>query len=164
MPQIPSVATLVKNYPTGSADAAAKLVGGTVEANYSNPKYKAYKNTCAIRVSRALNYAGDPIPAAGGGISNPFMKDKKIRTDKGGDGKRYIYSTYDIRAYLTGRYGQPKRFPGTATKADLAGVKGIIAFGFFHIDVWDGSKCAGHDEGFGNAAVVSREILVWQAP
>jgi hypothetical protein len=164
MAHIPSVANLFAHYPTGTPDAVAKLIGGTVEKNFVNPKFTSYKNTCAIRVSRALNYAGDPIPAAGGGLSNPFMKDKKIRTDKGGDGKRYIYSTYDIRAYLIGRYGHPKRFPGTATKADLAGVQGIVAFAFFHVDVWNGSKCAGHDGGFGDSHVVGGEILVWRAP
>lgn len=164
MPHIPSLFNLIAQYPTGAADGVVEAIGGTVETNYSNPAFKEYKNTCAIRVSRALNYAGDPIPAAGGGISNPYMTHHRIRADKGGDGKWYIYSTYDIRAYLTGRYMQPKRFPGTATKADLEKIKGIMAFGFYHIDVWDGSFCAGHDGGFGNAAVVKQEILVWPAP
>ena len=90
------------------------------------------------------------------------MADHKIRTDRGGDHKWYIYSTYDIRAYFIGKYGAPKRFKGTATKADLANVKGIVAFGFYHVDVWDGNKCAGHGGGFDNSQV--QEILVWPCP
>ena len=164
MPHIPSVFNLIAQYPVGHPDAVVNLIGGTVQAHYADPKFKDYKNTCAIRVSYALNYAGDPVPAAGGGVSNPYMTGHRIRTDKGGDARWYIYSTYDIRAYLTGRYMQPRRFPGTATKDDLAQIKGIVAFGFYHVDVWDGSFCAGHDQGFGNAAVVHQEILVWPAP
>jgi hypothetical protein len=161
MAKLPALGDLIASYPAGTPESVATLIGGTVKSNYFDPKYTAYKDTCAIRVSRALNYAGDPIPAAGGGLSNPYMDDKKIRTDKGADGKWYIYSTYDLRAYFLGRYGKPtKVFPGTATKADLAKTTGLVAFGFWHFDIWDGTKCAGHDGGFGNAKV--KEILVWE--
>jgi hypothetical protein len=163
MPHIPSLAKLQGAYPGSdySAESVAHLIGGTVESNFSDPKYTAYKNTCAIRVSRALNYGGDPIPYGGGGVPNPHMADKKVRTDKGGDGNWYIYSVYDMRAYLSGRYKHPKRFAGTATREQLADVKGIIAFGFWHVDIWDGTTCTYHNEGFGNAAVMKENIVVW---
>jgi len=158
----PSVDSLFKNYPVGTPESVALKIGGTVKSNFESPSYKAYKNTCAIRVSRALNYAGQVIPQGGGGISNPFMDNKKIRTDRGGDHRWYIYSTYDIRAYFLGKYGHPRRFKGAATKADLANIKGIVAFGFFHVDIWDGKNCAGHDHGFNEPTV--HEILVWPCP
>jgi type VI secretion system (T6SS) effector Tae4 (amidase) len=158
----PSVDSLVLNYPSGTPESVTATIGGTVKSNFENPSYTSYKNTCAIRVSRALNFAGQAIPRAGGGISNPFMADHKIRTDRGADQRWYIYSTYDIRAYFLGKYGPPKRFAGTAAKDDLANVKGIVAFGFYHVDVWDGKKCAGHDGGFNNSEV--HEILVWPCP
>lgn len=163
MPQIPPLAELEKHYPGpggGSAESVVALVGGTVKKNFDESA--AYRDTCCVRVSRSLNYGGDPIPAAGGGIANPYMDHKRVRTYKGGDGKWYICSCYDIRAYLVGRYGHAKkanRFPGTASMEDLAGVTGIIAFGFWHIDIWNGTSCVGHNRGFSNAKV--REILVW---
>jgi hypothetical protein len=165
MPHIPSLTKLLANYPGAvytSGDSVAELIGGTVKANFTNPQYAAYKNTCAIRVSRALNYGGDPIPFAGAGLPNPHMADRKIRTDKGGDGQWYIYSVYDMRAYLSGRYGHPKRFAGTAKKSDLAGIKGIIAFAAWHVDIWDGTTCGYHNDGFGNAAVGKQDIVVWK--
>lgn len=164
MPHIPPLAELTKNYPGpngGSPESVVALIGGVVEKNFNDPNYPAYKDTCCIRVSRSLNYGGDPIPVAGGGIANPYMDHKRIRTDKGGDAKWYIYSCYDMRAYLVGRFGTPKSFAGTAAMTDLADITGIIAFGFWHVDVWNGSSCVGHNRGFNNPKV--KEILVWKA-
>lgn len=163
MPQIPSLANLLKDYPGADRDGAAVavLIGGSVQKHFEDKNFKAYKDTCAIRVSRALNQGGDPIPQGGGKLSNPYMDHKKIRTDKGGDGRFYIYSVYDLRAYLTGRYGQPKRYKKTITQSELAAqnVKGIIVFAFWHADIWDGTSCAYHNGGFGQAKV--QEILVY---
>jgi hypothetical protein len=157
MPQVPPLAKLLANFPgRGNEPAAvAVLVGGSVQKNFEDKSFTDYKNTCAIRVSRALNYGGDPIPKGGGGL--------KVRTDVGGDGRFYIYSVYDLRTYLTGRYGHPKQFKSTITQDELANenVKGIILFAFPHSDIWDGSSCAYHNEEFGKAKV--QEILVYPA-
>lgn len=161
MPSIPYVELLLMEYPHGQAADVGVVVGGTVQKNLENPKYTAYKDTCAIRVSRTLNYGGDPIPWAGGGLDNPFRPGTKVRTDKGGDGKFYIYSTLDMRAYLNTRYGKPKKFPPTATAADLKGLKGIIAFGFLHIDIWDGDKAA-RASYFGDPRISKDNILLWE--
>lgn len=165
MPQIPTMANLLKTFPGSGNEAAAVavLVGGQVKEHFEDEKFSAYKNTCAIRVSRALNYGGDPVPKGGGGLSNPYMDNKKIRTDKGGDGNYYIYSVYDLCAYLTGRYGHPKRFKNTLTQSELAAknVKGIIVFAFVHADIWNGTTCAYHNEEFGQAKV--QEILIYPA-
>lgn len=160
MPKIPSVKTLQLHYPPGTVEEVAKLVGGTVEKNLLNAKFTSYKETCAIRISRALNYGGDPIPPIGH-IDNPYVAGK-LRTDKGSDDKRYIFSTYDIRVYLNIRYGSGKKFSPTATAAELAGVKGIIAFGFLHIDVWDGTGCSRKCY-FGDSRIMNDSIYVWEA-
>lgn len=159
MPKIPSLKLLKEKYPLGTGQDVATLVGGTVESNYNDPKYTAYKDTCAIRVSRALNYAGDPIPPTGN-LDNPYTKGK-VRNDKGGDKKRYIYSTYDIRVYLNTRYGHAKKFKSSAKPEDLSGVKGIIAFGFLHIDLWDGTSCHNHCY-FGDSRIANDSIYVWE--
>jgi len=155
---LPSLASLVAVYPNGTADAVANLVGGTVKGNFFDAAYTAYKDTCAIRISRALNSAGAPIPYAGGGLINPYMDKKKIRTDQGGDSKWYIYSTYDMRAYLDGKYGRHKTFPASTGPTDLSALKGIIGFGFYHLDLWDGSKCV-HHAYFGHPK--ANEIILW---
>lgn len=158
MPRIPSLANLQTHYPLGAAAEVAKLIGGQVEANFNNPNYTAYKDTCAIRICRALNYAGDPIPPVSH-VDNPYIKGK-IRYDFGGDKKRYIYSTYDMRVYLNLRYGHGKKFPSSSTSGDLSGVKGIIAFGFLHLDLWDGSDCYNHCY-FGSPSIANDSIYVW---
>ncbi len=156
MPTLGAIEVLFREYATGSKEAVAALIGGTVGANILNPAYKAYKDTCAIRVSRSLNYSGTPIPWAGGGIEG-------VRTDKGGDSKYYIYSTHDIRKYLNSAIGQAKSFEGNITKKDVAGIKGIIAFGYLHIDLWDGSQCAGtvKDGYFGEESIAKEGIRIW---
>jgi hypothetical protein len=142
MPKIPAIEVLFSKYAYGTPAEVAAIVGGQVRANLLNPKYVEYKDTCAIRVSHALNQGGDPIPWAGGGVNNPYVGGK-VRTDKGGDGKFYIYSTLDMRAYLDTRYGKAERFKMSDKPAEkLQGRIGIIAFGWVHIDLWFGTKCA----------------------
>jgi len=164
---LPDFDKLVGAYPQGPAASPfgvpeiAKLVGGDVGKNLSDTKYVDYKDTCAIRISRALNYGGAPIAFHGGGLANPFGGNGKIRTDKGGDGKWYIYSTYDMRAYLNAKFGKGKSFDGGTRPADLSKYKGIIAFGFYHLDLWTGTAAV-HKEYFGNPK--AKELIIWSAP
>ncbi len=160
MPKIPPIELLTIGYAYGNVEDVAVTVGGTVKSNLLNEKYKAYKETCAIRVSHALNQAGDVIPWAGGNIDNPYRPGTKVRTDKGGNGKFYIYSTLDMRAYLNTRFGYPKKFPpGEQTREKIKDIKGIIAFGFVHIDIWNGKGCANHCY-FDHSK--TDEILLWE--
>ncbi|MFO0956490.1 MAG: hypothetical protein U0800_03375 [Isosphaeraceae bacterium] len=120
MPKVPSLQKLLENYPDGKLDGAAVavLVGGVVRKNFEDEKFTAYKNTCAIRVSRALNYGGKPIAWAGGGLANPYMDDKKIRTHAGDDKKAYIYGVYDLpglpRPQVRGPRNSREHHPGGA--------------------------------------------------
>jgi hypothetical protein len=65
-------------YPKGSAENVFNLIGGKVKANN-------FANSCAIRVSRSLNYSGhkvDYIP--------PNL------TVSGNDGNWYIYRVKEL--------------------------------------------------------------------
>jgi hypothetical protein len=159
MPKIPAIETLIQKFAYGTPEEVAEIVGGEVKTNLLDKNYTAYKETCAIRVSHALNQGGDPIPSAGGGVSNKYVGGK-VRTDKGKDGKFYIYSVLDMRAYLETRYGRPltikiKENP----QAKLAGKKGIIAFGFVHVDLWNGEGCERQCH-FDHKSV--SEVLLWE--
>ncbi|SRR6266540_1650709 len=48
------------------------------------------ENTCAIRMSRALNYNGIPVPVNFAGL----------HTVKGGDGKRYAFRVRELHRWL----------------------------------------------------------------
>ncbi|GEM_PF-5635798 len=140
MPEIPSLDILIAKYPNGNPEDVAKVVGGTVEEYFT--KYSEFRDTCAVRVSHALNLGGDPIPWAGGNLDNIYIKGIKVRTYKGANGKFYFFSTIDMRVYLNTRYKRAKEItPKAEAEKKLKGRKGIIAFGWFHIDLWDGEKC-----------------------
>ncbi len=145
---LPAIEIMFMHYPQGGVSHIARLIGGTVQRNLENEQFQSYKDTCAIRVSRSLNYSGKPIGYAG----------PKVRTNRGRDKKRYVYSTRDIRLYLNSRFGKPVKFPVGTEAKDVRDYYGIIAFGYLHIDLWDGyqNKCAGNDY-FGG-----REILIWE--
>lgn len=57
----------------------------------TDPKYTSLDNTCALRMSRALNYSNNPIPE---------INDKGYKTFKGGDNKNYFITVANIRRYL----------------------------------------------------------------
>jgi hypothetical protein len=134
----PKIASLLPNYPALITPAAlAELVGGPIGESIKKFDWE----TCCIRISRALNYAGHPVQGFGN-IANPAMSDGKVRAQQGADKKWYIFSTYDLKAYLSVKYGQPKSFPGSATADDVKGNPGIIMFGWRHVDLWDGEKVA----------------------
>ncbi len=69
-----------------------QLIGGTVYNSHINEP-KKYANACALRVSRALNYSGNPIPVF-------YNNAGKQRTQKGGDNKNYILDAASLLAYM----------------------------------------------------------------
>ena len=75
---MPNYQDFVNAYPDLVADAVYDLIGGDLlAAKLADPNQ--WRNACAIRVSRALNYSGKPIPEIPG------------LTKKGADGKNYIF-------------------------------------------------------------------------
>jgi hypothetical protein len=49
--------------PTNSGAKVAEVIGGNVAKNINTPDPKQrWSNTCAVRMSYILNYAGTPVP------------------------------------------------------------------------------------------------------
>ncbi len=140
--------------PKYDSQAAARVIGGVVYSNVMDPNQPEYKNTCALRVSRSLNYAGAKIPFT---ETNP-------RVNSGADRLWYIYSVDDLEGYLALTYGAPDvrkkgKSNGDVTGADFVGKKGIILFKSFHTDLWNGAGCEGYC--YFNAV---NEVMLWEAP
>lgn len=80
-------------------DEVYKKIGGYLKSRYdeckalpeTDARYRSLDNTCAVRMSRALNYSGFNIPE---------KKEGNYRTYKGGDGKNYFITVSNIRKYL----------------------------------------------------------------
>ena len=152
---LPSFAKMMQSYPNfDSAAEVFSLIGGMVEANH-------FSNSCVIRVSRALNYAGDPVRLGRG-----------AHVVSGKDQKWYAYRVAEFVTYMKNEYGPPTvvaRAPHgrpPTTKTAFMGKRGVIAFKVAgwndatgHFDLWDRDHCI-HDEYFGQ----SFEVLLWQAP
>lgn len=146
--QLPPYSLLKAQFPARSLPEVKALIGGGVDAEYIT-------NGCVIRVSRALNYAGAPIPAGVRGLM----------TVPGGDGKRYALRVAEFRRYLRAAYGPPSRTaPGGAVAEGFRGAQGIILFDVRgwsdatgHADLWNGEAC--EYEGYWPQAF---EVLLWR--
>lgn len=120
------------NYP--KPEDVKKLIGGEVAEDWIT-------NTCAIRMSRGLNYSGVPVPAKFAGLV----------TVKGSDGKRYGIRVREMRKWLPTVLGQPvfdltKKQGEAFDKTTLGTYKGILAFDIHfadatgHLDAWLGTS------------------------
>lgn len=114
--RLPNFEDLVPNYPVDSDPAAVRAaIGGAVNRDW-------YKNTCIIRVSKALNYARQPIPPDSG----------SFKTRKGADGKWYGLGVQQFWDYMTKTYGKPDvsadSVNGRIAFEKFAGGSGIIGF------------------------------------
>lgn len=151
---LPSFKKVWKSYPRGSrgdaltADEVKDKIGGNVDADWIT-------NTCVVRVSYALNYAGFAIPEGKAGLA----------TVSGEDGKRYAFRLREMEKYLRRAVGAPKIVSTNRAefKSKLKGKKGIIMFqvdswddATGHLDLWDGSKVA-HAEYFAEAS----KVMLW---
>lgn len=154
MKTLPSFAALVRAYPNDADPAAVfRLIGGKVQANN-------YPNSCVIRVSRALNYTGQPVQRTAG-----------LLTSSGADKFWYATRVLEFDAYMRANYGKPAvdisgQAKGPTDKVAFRGKRGIIAFKVTgwtnatgHFDLWDGTRCI-HADYFDKASHVS----LWLAP
>lgn len=152
---LPTFEALKNAYPNDPTPLdIAQKVGGRVKSNLESPAMPEYKNTCCIRVSRALNYAGQPI--------KPHING--VRVNSGGDGKWYVYAVGDLRRYLTAIYGPPdlvksSETAGGVSAADVDGEQGIIEFDNYHMDLWDRSNAV-HAAYFYHV----KAVRIWRAP
>jgi hypothetical protein len=121
-------------------------------------------NTCAIRLSRTLNYNGVPVPGNFSGMS----------TVKGGDGKRYAFRVREIDRWMHTALGKPdfeiaKKENAAFDKTTLSGSKGIIGFNIRfadatgHLDLWDGSRFSSEHATSRDYWTAAAKIWMWNA-
>lgn len=175
---LPSFQSFKTAYPGHNAslyDTPAKLyaaIGGDVGTIYSNHPI-TNQNTCAARLSRALNYSGISIP-------HIFNAGKEI-TMKGADNKYYFMGAANMIAWMKKTFGTPTGGNhinsttagkwGQSVGFLVVGKKGIysmlpndtsITTGFGatgHIDLLDGT-CDGSC--YYNAQGGIKDIFIWE--
>lgn len=101
----------------GDLEALFKHLGGTAERNINAPGFGPKGNTCAARLSVALQAGGVMITGGGG-----------IRTVGTASGKRIIYAVADMRRFLERELGKPERDVTLPFDSDFIARKGIISF------------------------------------
>lgn len=156
--KLPPFAVLSANYPKESADQVKKRIGGHVNSNWVS-------NTCAIRLSRAFNYAGVPIPRNFPGL----------HVVSGSDRRWYAYRMQELKKWVTAMFGAPglirtKGNGSTITRDAFAGHQGVISFDIHftdadgHIDLWDGSDF--YESVYAQSDYFARatQIVLWEAP
>lgn len=140
------------NYPTDplSSNSIWKLIGGKVQQNGESG---TFRNSCAIRMSHALNASGVLISSASGPVSSGMNPPKWW----------YIYRVENLKTFLRQKFGAPETFTPADFKKNCK--KGIVIFnmtgdGFTgHADLWDGSTTIdGHDEYID----ASSSVLFWE--
>jgi hypothetical protein len=113
-------------------------IGGALAKNITSVGFGPNGNTCAVRLSRALNYGNMPI-------SGKLTKSLGITTLTGGDGKLYIFRVSDMKKYLSNALGvSPLRITSGFDKA-FAARRGFVSFDVVgwnnasgHVALWDG--------------------------
>lgn len=134
--QLPSFELLAKNYDTDSnVTSVKKRIGGEVTQSWLG------NNTCVIRVSKALNYAGEAFRVKRG---------HGMEVVKGADGFWYGFRVSEFKNYLHRTFGEAKVVKEKGKKInvnDFHNKRGIIGFDVEnwtdatgHFSLWDGSK------------------------
>lgn len=93
-------------------------LGGAAERNINAPGFGPKGNTCAARMSVALQAGGVMITSGAG-----------IRTVGTASGKRIIFGVADMRRFLQRELGNPARDVTLPFDSDFTRRRGIIAFG-----------------------------------
>lgn len=149
---LPVFTKLWDNYPNSHDTAAVKKeIGGNVDAAWIT-------NTCTIRLSRALNYAGSKVPAAFPGLN----------VVRGADKLFYAFRVKEMNKYMTAHFGASTHtsLGGADGRTAVAGKRGIIMFDVQgwndatgHFDLWNGVGPR-YSEYFDKA----REVKLWVCP
>ncbi|WZP00680.1 type VI secretion system amidase effector protein Tae4 [Isosphaeraceae bacterium EP7] len=145
------------DYGTSPDSAAVKAeIGGEVDAAW-------IVNTCAVRMSRGLNYGGVPLPSKFAGLL----------TLKGADGKRYALRVAEMRKWLPTSLGAAsfnltKKAGEAFDKTQIAAMKGIIAFDIQfadatgHLDAWDGSSFSSEYKNTKDYWTLATRVTLWK--
>jgi|GEM_PF-2254544 len=164
---LPLYSMLAKNYPTNhnTIEVLKKVGGGAI----------GLPNSCVIRVSQALNYAGE---------IHKIKKSHIMDTVTGADGLLYGKKVMEFKDYLNHYYKSTPRVavrsPVKMNPNQFKLKKGII--GFFidgwdnargHFTLWDGFRLAYEGDhnywsefhkGYIRGQVCIEEICLWECP
>mgnify|MGYP001084997769 CR=1 FL=1 len=142
---------LVRVYPTTPPEELFASLGGQWPSLVGNPNYK---NTCAIRMSVALNAAGYTIPA----------KFREGVTENGGNLIIKVRTMWD---YMVETFGQPtwgmSKNPGTTVK--IPAHEGVVVYhaafadATGHFDLWSGTDFVG--KGDMNDVASGFDLALW---
>jgi len=146
---------LLALYPQGTPSAAKSVIGGKVDAEWID-------NTCAIRVSRVLDYSGGPaIPA----------HDPKLHVVSGADHRWYSYRQKELQGWFTTSFGAPSMTLGASpNRRKLKNLQGFIAFDIHfadatgHFDLWDGNVFQLEAQATHDYFVMAKTVLFWRVP
>jgi hypothetical protein len=127
------------SYPaTHIREELKRTIGGTVADNVCRPSAENerddYHNTCAVRLSHALNCAGHILP--------PPKNNSGLYVEPGA-GSRYFYAirARELRNYFVLIYGTPLPI-GKDEIGTILGLRGIMVFWWGgnvqHVDLWNG--------------------------
>ena len=135
-----------KKYPT--LRALHTSIGGQLAVNITARGFGPNGNTCAVRLSRAMNYGNMPIRAN-------LAQRLGVATLTGADGHAYIYRVRELGAYLNAAIGvTPKRITKQFSNA-FVDQRGLVLFEVEgwgsaggHAALWDGKhfREAEHDD------------------
>lgn len=169
----PTFENMLKYYPGEdyAAQDVYEMVGGKVWQNYKsrmNDDVNPYANSCAIRMSRTLNYNDILIK------NEPKLPGA---TGSGSDGKWYYYKVDPLMKFLEKTFG-PYDISRKRTDSDVvttfANKKGIIVFKVSgwkdatgHFTLWDGTNLiyATHDYfTFNEDGAFTTDIKLWLLP
>ncbi len=157
-----SYGTLAANYPghgtyptdPNSPNSIWSLIGGHVEMNARDVHGNA-NNSCAVRMSYALNKSGLSIPKGRGAVS-------------GADGKQYFLRVADLQKFLTRALGQPQRLAGGSFRGP-SGSSGILSFNIpfkdatGHFTLWNGRSVIDAKEPY-QSWPAPTSALFWRVP
>lgn len=115
-------------------------IGGGLARNINVPGFGPNGNTCAARMSYALNHSDMPIDLK-------LVKSLGLNALIGADKKPYLFRVSELRTYLARSLGvTPERVKKDFDTA-FAGKQGIVAFSVTgwsdasgHVALWDGSS------------------------
>jgi hypothetical protein len=157
---LPSYDTLWINYPDymtyPDSDEVKELIGGDVNAGWIT-------NTCAVRMSRALNGSGILVP-------NGF---KGLLTVAGADRRRYALRVREMRVWFASTLVTPdfdlrKNAHAAFDKSAIADMKGLIAFDIAfadatgHLDLWNGDNMTAESQMSKDYYQAATRITLWK--
>lgn len=140
---------VLKTIYSKDSETIWRMIGEMVEYNHINFP-DSFKDTCALRISLALNALGSDFA-----ITRDGYGDLKFGSgDWNNDGNKewYLYKAADMQTYLTSQFGSAVEVNGTSGIPQ--GAEGFLYYQGFegtdrvynHIDYWDGSTVLGGND------------------